>query len=251
MQETISPPVSTTVGTSSAPPLSGQNEQSVAVHASEPSGFKCDQPGCEKTFKTADSVRYVHLYIHVEIRRLTLEHRKHSARHKLQFSCTTCDWRFGSRSDLERHESTVHWQGTSPLWYCTNMSCRRRGRGFSRRDNFTKHMRDVHNRTEATQNTPLQPSSSRPSLVRKRKRADKAEAAAKDGSESSDCRLQALETENRKLHNEVMTLRRDREAEVQRHREVEAERMRELLACRETQAKLVGMLDRVLSKDNS
>lgn len=171
------------------------------------------------------------------------EPRKHSARHNLRFSCSMCDWKFGTRSDLERHESTVHSQGAARQWYCTDPSCRRGGRGFSRRDNFRKHMREVHNQADAARNAP--------SSGRKRKRGDGDEMAGCVDGGGNGAGMQALERENQRLRDEIEAMRREREAEEQRHRQAVAEGARELLASRETQEKLVGILDRVLSRDGS
>lgn len=64
-----------------------------------------------------------------------------------------------------------------------------------------------------------------------------------------DCgRLRDLERENQTLREDIDILRRERDAEARRNPEMEDERARELLAYRETQAKLVGMLNRVLSR---
>jgi transposase-like protein len=59
-----------------------------------------------------------------------------------RFVCNQCNKAFQSQSDLNRHRSSVH-DKSSP-YHCYVQGCRRRQRGFSRKDNYESHLRHVH-----------------------------------------------------------------------------------------------------------
>lgn len=48
-----------------------------------------------------------------------------------------------NKNDFNRHCKTVHGLKQS-LIYCTVAGCKRGGKGFSRQDNLTQHLRIVH-----------------------------------------------------------------------------------------------------------
>lgn len=73
------------------------------------------------------------------------------------FKCPICDRPpFRSMTDLGRHIRMVHGEGGK--WRCYVPECKRQAQPFVRKDNFIKHMRDVHNIV-----TPERPSISSPS----------------------------------------------------------------------------------------
>ncbi|KAJ3536751.1 hypothetical protein NM208_g6587 [Fusarium decemcellulare] len=71
-------------------------------------------------------------------------------KHKRPFKCPQCPRRFGSSSDRGRHLRTLHQGlgGTLPsserAWICEEVGCKRNRKPFSRRDNYVKHLREVH-----------------------------------------------------------------------------------------------------------
>lgn len=69
--------------------------------------------------------------------------QKHTRPHE----CPRCRRRFGAAKDRDRHMQTVHRDAAARLpeiLVCDEVNCRRQGRPFSRRDNYIKHLRDVH-----------------------------------------------------------------------------------------------------------
>lgn len=167
---------------------------------------------------------------------LTNRHRKHRVRHDLPFGCSTCDRGFGSKSDLRRHQTTVHSQDTSHLVYCTEAGCTRRGRGFSRGDNLKTHMKNVHGLDADAEDASTRGSPTPPARGPTRPATEL--AAADEGSHRrAESEVQALGKEVRELHDKVDVLYREREAEARNQREREAEN-----------ARLFGMLGRVASR---
>lgn len=164
---------------------------------------------------------------------LTGRHRKHKVRHDLLFACSTCDKGFGSKSDRDRHQATVHSQDSSQLFYCTEAGCRRPDRGFTRKDNFLKHLQNVHGLGATTDNTSRNASPGLPASGPRGPGGEHAEAKNGDA-RRAESEFQALEEKVRELGDKVDVLyreSREREAEArrQREREVENARLFELL----------------------
>lgn len=120
--------------------------------------------------------------------------------------------------------------------YCDVPGCKRRARAFSRKDNFAKHLRDVHGRVD----NPTRVAS----VALTGNGGGVEDAARRDGTELRDeCECGVLRREKDELRRELDTLRRGIEAEGSRQRE-------ELMACREREARLWRLLERAMSRDN-
>lgn len=162
--------------------------------------------------------------------------RKHRARHDRRFPCGTCARRFGTKNDLDRHRATVHHQGAAGF-YCDVTGCKRRGRAFSRKDNFVKHLRDVHGLVQGADGTVA--------MFSTRKGDGSEDVARGDGTElSGECECGMLRKENEELREELDALRREMEACGSRQRE-------ELVAYRERESRLWRLLERAMSRDNN
>ncbi|XXG99022.1 hypothetical protein Hte_005356 [Hypoxylon texense] len=91
-----------------------------------------------------------------------MEHitQKHTRPHK----CPQCSRRFGTAKDRDRHAVTIDKDTVlRPLesWVCHEASCRRNGKPFSRRDNYLKHLREVHGKQgQGSEGAERRPSSS-------------------------------------------------------------------------------------------
>ncbi|RPB11943.1 hypothetical protein P167DRAFT_574863 [Morchella conica CCBAS932] len=72
-------------------------------------------------------------------------HQCHRPKRGLRIICLTsnCMKEYVNKNDFNRHYKTVH--GLKQLLvYCTIAGCKRGGKGFSRQDNLTQHLRIVH-----------------------------------------------------------------------------------------------------------
>lgn len=83
--------------------------------------------------------------------------REHiSRKHSRHYKCLRCHRRFGSASDRARHVRTLHGEvsGGMPTLesacVCREVNCKRNGKPFSRRDNYVKHLREVHGKETKT-----------------------------------------------------------------------------------------------------
>ncbi|KUJ17554.1 uncharacterized protein LY89DRAFT_718232 [Mollisia scopiformis] len=78
--------------------------------------------------------------------RTRAEYNRHERYHKRPVGCPRCPLRFGTTTDLDRHINDVH-ERTS-VWHCAEVACKHSrtssGRGFSRKDNWRRHMRNAH-----------------------------------------------------------------------------------------------------------
>ncbi|KAF2198436.1 hypothetical protein GQ43DRAFT_422418 [Delitschia confertaspora ATCC 74209] len=99
--------------------------------ASRENGFPCTHMGCEETFN-----RQCDLRRHQRTRHLERNERPHK--------CTTCGEGFLYPKDLDRHKRT-HGDGQT-LLHCDIPGCRS-SKGFSRRDNLLRHLRQKHPNT--------------------------------------------------------------------------------------------------------
>ncbi|KAK4454084.1 hypothetical protein QBC34DRAFT_394212 [Podospora aff. communis PSN243] len=61
-------------------------------------------------------------------------------------ACSQCTSRFTTAKDLDRHVRTVHHKHNpgEEVLICHEKGCNRKGRPFSRKDNYLKHVRKVH-----------------------------------------------------------------------------------------------------------
>ncbi len=59
-----------------------------------------------------------------------------------QFSCALCELKFRSQSEIKRHRLAVH--DKQRPFLCHEPGCNRNTKGFSRKDNFEVHVRNVH-----------------------------------------------------------------------------------------------------------
>lgn len=61
-------------------------------------------------------------------------------------ACPNCTRLFTTTKDRDRHLRTVHHQATpgGDTWVCHQSKCKRKGKPFSRHDNYLKHLREVH-----------------------------------------------------------------------------------------------------------
>ncbi|SPN98762.1 uncharacterized protein DNG_01803 [Cephalotrichum gorgonifer] len=165
---------------STSPPAFTGHGSPVGVGEGDFPELTCDQPGCEsKVFKSVNDMK------------------KHTARHSRRFTCSACATKFGTKNDLQRHRATVHGQRSADAWFCDDPTCKRRDRGFSRKDNFMKHLRDVHGRVDSDSRASSR-SPSVPSTGGKRKRVDE-DAALGSRPRELDCECRALRWENEEL----------------------------------------------------
>ncbi|RYP01692.1 hypothetical protein DL764_006155 [Monosporascus ibericus] len=68
--------------------------------------------------------------------------RAHMNRHEKPFMCDICPQRFGSKKELQRHESSKH--SDDKPFVCTWPQCKRSPQGWAREDNYRRHVRTVH-----------------------------------------------------------------------------------------------------------
>ncbi|OTA86526.1 hypothetical protein M434DRAFT_35771 [Hypoxylon sp. CO27-5] len=95
--------------------------------------FRCVLQGCEASAFASESPLSEHAA------------QKHPRPHE----CPQCSRRFKIAKDRDRHVATTHRDTASgPLedWVCRETKCKRNGKPFSRRDNYSKHLREVHGR---------------------------------------------------------------------------------------------------------
>ncbi|KAK0617154.1 hypothetical protein B0T14DRAFT_259507 [Immersiella caudata] len=61
----------------------------------------------------------------------------------LPHACQECGRAFKQPKDLKRHQDTVHRKEApnGEIWVCDEAGCARRGKPFSRKDNYLKHIR--------------------------------------------------------------------------------------------------------------
>lgn len=68
-----------------------------------------------------------------------------------RFVCNQCGKGSRSQKDADRHWRTVHEKSTP--YFCHEAGCRRSVRGFSRKDNYEKHLHNVHRKSSKSRNT--------------------------------------------------------------------------------------------------
>ncbi|EGU75941.1 hypothetical protein FOXB_13563 [Fusarium oxysporum f. sp. conglutinans Fo5176] len=83
-----------------------------------------------------------HLQINAEEPLSEKRLRTTDKRRTRKFFCSDCTLSFGSQNDVNRHRSSIH--DRRRPYVCQVPGCRRGGLGFSRKDNFMVHLRDVH-----------------------------------------------------------------------------------------------------------
>ncbi|RCI13789.1 hypothetical protein L249_8285, partial [Ophiocordyceps polyrhachis-furcata BCC 54312] len=91
--------------------------------------YCCDEPGCTQTFNQLHKLRH------------------HQRYHSKAYKCTynACERAFGTKTHLERHINERHEQRRR--FHCPIPHCiyhKATGRGFSRRDNWRRHMMSKH-----------------------------------------------------------------------------------------------------------
>ncbi|KAL5606702.1 hypothetical protein BROUX41_003098 [Berkeleyomyces rouxiae] len=100
-----------------------------AMHQSSPiASLKCDE--CGRTFSQAHKLNHHKRY----------HERPHECLHE------GCGKRFGTKTHLERHVNDKHKQ--TRRYHCTEPGCpysRAGGKGFPRKDNWRRHMLNIHN----------------------------------------------------------------------------------------------------------
>ena len=80
--------------------------------------------------------------------------------------CETCQKRFSYPKDLRRHQAAQH-LNSLPKFHCPHEDCKHRLQGFSREDNFRRHLRTKHERVESRsgeETSPAVPPNSQPIL---------------------------------------------------------------------------------------
>ena len=93
--------------------------------------FKCED--CGKTLKSEKS-----LHLHRKLaHRYTSKNLDYVPDHYLQFDCSECNSKFLRKAELRRHKDTVHKERTT--WKI--IICPSCGTEFSRKDNFTRHLK--------------------------------------------------------------------------------------------------------------
>ncbi|RYO93165.1 hypothetical protein DL766_005700 [Monosporascus sp. MC13-8B] len=97
--------------------------QDLDIGAEEPL-FVCNFANCGKTFSLRSSLR------------------AHVNRHEKPFMCDICRRRFGSKKEVQRHESSIH--SDEKPFICTWPQCKRSRQGWAREDNYQRHVRTVH-----------------------------------------------------------------------------------------------------------
>ncbi|OTA67307.1 hypothetical protein K449DRAFT_390020 [Hypoxylon sp. EC38] len=136
MEDHAVPPFQANIGAESRD--TNGSEQIIAPSAggsaeTQAQTFRCVLQGCEASAFTSQSQLSEHIA------------RKHTRPHE----CPQCSRRFRIAKDKDRHVATAHRDTASvPLedWVCREAKCKRNGKPFSRRDNYTKHLREVHGR---------------------------------------------------------------------------------------------------------
>ncbi|KAH8765280.1 hypothetical protein BGZ57DRAFT_898234 [Hyaloscypha finlandica] len=73
--------------------------------------------------------------------------KRHQKRHNPQITCQspTCSILFPETKDMERHFQTRH-PGVLPpeRYFCLERGCVYASKGFSRKDNLMRHLKDAH-----------------------------------------------------------------------------------------------------------
>ncbi|KUJ12654.1 uncharacterized protein LY89DRAFT_785959 [Mollisia scopiformis] len=74
------------------------------------------------------------------------DYNRHKRYHDKPESCPHCPRAFGTTKDLNRHINDRHQR--TKVYHCLDSTCERsvagNGEGFPRKDNWRRHMRDVH-----------------------------------------------------------------------------------------------------------
>ncbi|KAI1245221.1 hypothetical protein MGN70_012111 [Eutypa lata] len=142
--------------------------------------FECSVASCDKTFTTKSGLT------------------AHSKRHDKPFICDECPDRFGSKKELDRHQSSKH--SLERPFVCSWPQCERSRRGWPRKDNYDRHVRDVH-KGQHEPTAPLLIEGDVPSggsaISRKRQREDSDDSESDLRSElrKRDERIRELEQE--------------------------------------------------------
>ncbi|PFH62769.1 hypothetical protein XA68_11992 [Ophiocordyceps unilateralis] len=114
---------------SSNSPKSPSTASRAAYRSDEFDPYRCNEPGCDQAFD--------HLH------KLKHHQRYHSKSHKCTFA--GCDRAFGTKTHLDRHINERH--DKKRKFYCPIPDClyhKTGGKGFSRRDNWRRHMVAKH-----------------------------------------------------------------------------------------------------------
>ena len=75
-----------------------------------------------------------------------------------KYACASCDRSFEKKSDLRRHENSLH--DKKQMLFCQFPGCNRATRGFSRKDNYDQHL-------QSHRATGQEPSTSKHTLRRR------------------------------------------------------------------------------------
>jgi uncharacterized Zn-finger protein len=83
---------------------------------------------------------------------------QHVKLHSMPHKCNVCEKAFKHKRDLRRHLRT-HDVVSSPglqvrigeLYFCEHVGCAYQVKGFSRKDNYQRHMRNQHRRIEESE----------------------------------------------------------------------------------------------------
>lgn len=98
--------------------------------------FACTFPGCGKQYSLQSELKH------------------HVRHHEKPVACQACPRSFPTTKDLRRHINSVH--ETTRTWYCTVVGCKFSkistggvgGKSFTRKDNWRRHMKDIHGRRD-------------------------------------------------------------------------------------------------------
>lgn len=76
---------------------------------------------------------------------------RHTKTHQKPYKCNQCHWAFKLKKDLRRHKQTHNVFCTTEMqiregkfYFCEHQTCQYAVKGFQRRDNLLRHIRNVH-----------------------------------------------------------------------------------------------------------
>ena len=128
------------------PSSTGVRDRGRDSNATRTHGFlQC--PKCSKSFQQRHKLKYVYFHPNRVSTLLINMLSKHCKTHDRSFKCTEPGCAFSGcyRKDLTRHTSTCHRKGNDQVrTFCELQDCPMARRGFSRRDNYVRHIRRQH-----------------------------------------------------------------------------------------------------------
>ncbi|XTI91544.1 hypothetical protein V2W45_1495348 [Cenococcum geophilum] len=140
LQESEATPFSSFTSTSSTEPassnISGREVELGSFAAAQDTQVLQGRLQCEHCYSTFSD---------------TTAFNRHTKTHQKPYKCNQCHWAFKLKKDLRRHKQTHNVFCTTEMqirggrfYFCKHQTCQYAVKGFQRRDNLLRHIRNVH-----------------------------------------------------------------------------------------------------------